>query len=162
MTTLVLISFIVFVAYNIVSLILFGVPKSLSETFYLYKEKYNCGWVFSVVLAVMAFTLMPAFIQISENNFYWYAFLSFFTCAFIVFVAVAPHFKSYESRIHTISALIAAFSGFLWCFLSIWIVPVLVIITMSFPIIGLWKTSKTYWLEMIAFFSVYYSVILSL
>ena len=30
-----------FVIYNIIALILFGVPKSLSMTYYLYKERQN-------------------------------------------------------------------------------------------------------------------------
>jgi hypothetical protein len=45
-TISIIIATAIFVAYNAISLANFGVPKSLSMTYYLWGEKANKGWFY--------------------------------------------------------------------------------------------------------------------
>lgn len=71
-------AFLVYLFYNSAALSLFGVPESLSNTFYLFKERKH--WqrlLFPIMMLFMAFTLMPAWLEMSEDsNFQFLAFLA--------------------------------------------------------------------------------------
>ena len=43
MRLILILACVIFTIYNVVVLNLFGIPKSLSKTYYLFKEKYNIG-----------------------------------------------------------------------------------------------------------------------
>lgn len=161
LTTLaIIISIIIFFAYLTYVLVKCkAVPKSLSETYYLLGDK---GWLFSLSLTLMGLSLMPAFIEISDSAGHWYTFLSFFTCAAIIFVGYTPKFKQQEqAAIHVVAASIAAAAGIIWSLLTIWYIPVISIFVFIAPIIIQWKTAKVFWLEMLAFFCVYASALVS-
>lgn len=145
------ISFFVFFAYTACVIErLDTVPKSYSDTYY----QLNHGWLFSVCMAVMAFLLMPVVIELSDKSGFWYTFLGFFTCAALIFVAAAPKFKTQDSVIHTVAALVAAASGLAWSALTWWVIPVVAVVLIIPPVIYKWST-KTFWAEFAAFLSVY-------
>lgn len=162
MVLLIVLSFFIFLAYLCYAFSFCGIPSSLSETYYLLKERGKPGWIFSIVMVVIAMLLMPGFIEISDNSGYWYTFLSFFTCIAIVFVGLSPGFRNGQGTIHFVSAIIAAVSGVLWSLFTIWFVPLIVAVAFTAPLVLMWKSAKTFWLEIIAFFSVYISVLSSL
>ena len=82
-----------FLIYNIVTLLIFGVPKSLSMTYYLYKDRLDILKVlFPAMIAMLVICLMPCWIQISEGSNF--QFLSFLSAASLGFVGAAPAFKS--------------------------------------------------------------------
>jgi hypothetical protein len=63
--SLVCASLAVFLVYNIVALCIFGVPSSLSNTYYLYEsKKKHLGMVFPAMMTSMAFTLLPAWLEL--------------------------------------------------------------------------------------------------
>ena len=62
-------SFIVFVAYTLATIIVFGILPSLSASYYKWEEKHKCGWLFSATMFTMAVTLLPAWLTLSEGHF---------------------------------------------------------------------------------------------
>lgn len=167
---LIIISLILFTAYNAVALKRFGVPKSLSETFYLWNGvKKNLGYIFTGMMGGMTFTLLPAWIEVGNQVSSWSPFLNFlvfFACGAIMFVGVAPAFRSnkMEGTVHELSAKIAAACALIWCFVvcyQIWYVPLACIIAVL--IAGLctrtFKKCSVYWLEMMAFAATFMTVI---
>lgn len=58
---------LLFAAYNGVAIGRFGVPSSLSETFYLYQGvRRGLGYVFTAMMVCMVLLLMPAWLSVSE------------------------------------------------------------------------------------------------
>lgn len=166
--SIVLASFSLFLGYLMAVFIVFNtVPKSLSNTYYMYQElRDGLKWLFPALILVMVFTLMPAWIELS-NGSNW-QFLSFLCPASLLFVGAAPAFKSssLENTVHTVAAMLAAFFGLLWvlifCQAGIWIIlaSLLLIVILSLITQSV-KSSYTFWLEMVAFLSVYVGVLIS-
>ena len=163
-TISIIVATIIYVAYNAISLALFGIPESLSNTYYLYKEKSNKGWLFPLMMyAVVAF-MMPAWITMSEGSDF--QFLAFLAPAAIAFVGTAPAFKSddLENVVHTTAAAMAATYSLAWVAL---VTPYWWMILVWFGFIALasiltssYKTCLVYWLEQVAFGATFTSAIL--
>jgi hypothetical protein len=153
-----------FLIYNIVTLLIFGVPKSLSMTFYLFKERLDILKVlFPSMITMLVICLMPCWIQISEGS--PFQFLSFLSAASLLFVGFAPSFKSssLENNVHQISAYLCALCSILWIVLvtPYWYVILIVlgIVTALAIVTKTWKTCYIYWLEMVAFVSTFISIL---
>lgn len=162
-------SFCLFVVYNATAIGVLGIPWSMSRTYYLYEaKKKGLGWVFTAFMWIMAFTLLPGFLEVSETMGSWmkyFTFLAFVTAASIAFVGTAPrYYDDLEGKVHMIAAKICAASALLWDFLvcwNIWYVPIAAAII---PIIvgvatKTWKECRDYWLEMIAFDATFATII---
>lgn len=153
----------IYSTYNAFCLALFGIPKSLSMTFYLWQKRLGNGYLFVLMMYWVVGMMMPAWITMSEGSDF--QFLAFLAPASLMFVATAPHFLSspLENKVHTIAAYIAAACSLLWVILVtpywwtilIWfsIVAVLAILTSSY------RSSLVYWLETIAFGATFTSTI---
>jgi hypothetical protein len=144
---------------------LFGVPHSLSMTYYLFKErKNNLKMLFPAMIGLMVLFLMPCWLQISEcSDFQFTAFLSM---ASLMFVGACPTCldSDMENKVHSISAIICAIFALLWIIL---VTPYWYVILIVFAIIAAisvvtktWKTCYKYWLEMVAFISTFISITL--
>ena len=116
-TISIIIATTIFVAYNAVAVVFFGIPESLSNTYYLYKEKYNKGVLFPAMMYLVVAFMMPAWITMSEGSNF--QFLAFLAPAAIAFVGTAPRFKDFdlENKVHTYSAIVAAACSLLWVIL---------------------------------------------
>lgn len=170
---LVLASLLIFAVYNTVALNQFGVPKSLSMTYYLWEEKKrNLGFLFTGMMFLMATTLMPAWLELSEVVSSWSIYLrplAFFTCAAIAFVGAAPAFRKskMESVVHNVAARVAAICALVWCFVVCYHIAYVPLIVMALIAVAgwvtkTWKTSNIYWLEMMAFGGTFATVITEL
>lgn len=170
---LVIFSLVVFLSYNIAALKFFGIPKSLSETFYLWDRKIKkLGYCFTGMMFTMAMSLLPAWLDLGEVISAWSTHLqplAFFTCAAIVFVGAAPAFRScvLESKVHTIAAMIAAVCAITWCLAACWQIMYVPLLTAGVvAVIGWltksWKKASVYWLEMMAFAATFMTVIAEL
>jgi hypothetical protein len=168
--SLVCASLAVFLAYNITVLCIFGVPSSLSNTYYLYEaKKKHLGLVFPAMMSSMAFTLLPAWLELGEMVSLWSAYLNplaFFACAAILFVGGAPAFRSnkLEGTVHEVAAIVAAACAVVWCLVVCWkimYVPlgIAVLIALGGVFTKTWKTASVYWLEMMAFGATFATVI---
>lgn len=158
------IAFTIYLIYNGAALRLFGVPESLSNTFYLYNDKKkHLGILFPIMMISMAGLLLPTWLEISAlSNL---QFTTFLTAAGLIFTGSAPAFKGndLEKRVHTVSALVAAafallwviFVSKLWFTILIWFVVILLIAFVTKTI----KSSYIYWLETVAFMSTFTSIL---
>ena len=152
-----------FLIYNIVALVLFGVPKSLSMTYYLFKDKIDTlKFLFPAMMSMLTIFLMPCWLQISEGSDF--QFTAFLSAASILFVGAAPAFKSssMENMVHQVAAYLAAAAAVAWICL---VTPYWYVILIVLAVIALiawatktWKTSYIYWLEMVAFVSTFISI----
>jgi hypothetical protein len=154
----------IFVAYNAVAIPIFGIPESLSNTYYLYKEKCNKGWLFCLMMYLVVALMMPAWITLSEGSAF--QFLAFLAPASIAFVGTSPRFKDgdLENKVHTYSACVAAACSLLWVGLVTpywWVILVwLGFIAIASILTCSYKSCLVYWLEMIAFGATFTSAIM--
>lgn len=163
MMTSILIATLIYITYNVISIIYFGIPNSLSQTYYLWKSKANIGYVFTASMAAVVLAMMPAWITISEGSSF--QFLSFLAPAAIMFVAMAPAFMSsdLENKVHSISAICAAVFALAWVVLVAgmwWIILVWLALVVAAAIWSKTIPAYVYWLETIAFGSTFTSVII--
>lgn len=168
MITLTSISFGIFFLYVISSLIVFKKPPhSLSGTYYMYKEvKERLKYLFPIIMFSVSGLLIPVWLEATEGSNL--QFLSFLTCAAIMFVGAAPNFKGIgvENVVHIVSAVIAAVCAMLWCIFVVGSGIIIVGYLLLFFNLALCtnslKTSYVFWLEMAAFISLFTSLIIYL
>ena len=163
-TISIIIATIIYVAYNAIALANFGVPHSLSMTYYLWNQKSKKGYLFPLMMyAVVAF-MMPAWITMSEGSDY--QFLAFLAPASIAFVSTAPKFldTDLENKVHSIAALIAAICSLAWVVLVTpywWMILVWFgFVAITAVLTSTYKTSLVYWLETVAFGATFSSAII--
>ena len=98
----------------------FGIPRSLSDTFYLLGKR---GWLFQCVLGMFGGLLTPPTIQASAIH---RTYQAFFACAGLLFVAAAPCFKiDIEGKVHYTSAVVCCVAAFAWQMVEMcWVLPV--------------------------------------
>lgn len=163
-TISIIIATVVYVAYNAVSVAVFGLPESLSNTYYLYKEKCGKGWLFCLMMYSVVLLMMPAWITLTEGS-NW-QFLAFLAPASILFVGTAPRFRDsdLENKVHTIAALAAAACSLAWVAI---VTPYWWTMLICFGFTALaavftssYKTAYVYWLETVAFLSTFASAIM--
>lgn len=170
---LVIFSLVVFLSYNIAALKFFGIPKSLSETFYLWDRKIKkLGYCFTGMMFTMAMSLLPAWLDLGEVISAWSTHLqplAFFTCAAIAFVGAAPAFRAnkLEGTVHKVAAIVAAACSMIWCLVVCWNIMytplgVAGLIAAIGVITKTWKSATVYWLEMMAFGATFITVIVEL
>jgi hypothetical protein len=153
-----------FFIYNAIALLLFGVPKSLSMTYYLFKDRVDTlKWLFPSMMTLLAVFLMPCWLEISEGS--PFQFTAFLSAAGVLFVGAAPAFKSssLENMVHQVSAYICAAAAIAWICLVTpywWIILiVLAVIALLAYVTKTIKSSYIYWLEMVAFISTFISIV---
>ena len=154
----------IYLAYNAICLALFGIPRSLSDTYYLWKARNGRGWYFSLMMYAVVALMMPAWITMSEGSDF--QFLAFLAPAAIAFVGTAPRFKDteLENHVHMTSAYLAAAFALLWVAL---VTPYWLVILIWFYIVASlslftnsYKTALVYWLETVAFGATFTSTIM--
>lgn len=98
----------------------FGIPRSLSDTYYLLGKR---GWIFQAVLCLFGSLLMPTWIDLSSNGT---QFLAFLACAGLLFVTTAPCFKiDIEGKVHYVSAVVCCMAAFIWQIAEMcWLLPI--------------------------------------
>lgn len=131
----------------------FGIPQSISDTYYLLGKQ---GWLFQLALAATAFCVVPSLIDASSENT---KFLAFLACAGLAFVSAAPLFKmELEGKVHFTSAYICCGSLVLWqVFNTSWIIPLVCFALVAYPML---KDKKyMWWMEIATIVSAYVSLI---
>ena len=160
-------AFVIYLIYNSVVFKMFGVPKSLSMTYYLFEEKKKkLGIVFPIMMVSLSILLMPALLEISAfSNLQFTAFLAIGN---IMLTGFAPTFKSsdLENKVHTGSAIVAAIFAMLWVIFvaKMWYLILIWILSLALQayITKTVKSSYIYWFETVAFMSTFMSIILFL
>lgn len=154
MYTLFFMSLTIFVVYLAVSLMSFGIPTSLSETYYHWEEKgRDLGILFTSFIWGMTFPLMIVWIDVLPND---QNFIPFIASASLMFVGAASAFKaSLTNEVHFTAALIAALASYIWAFA--YGIPAIAFATFVLSMVGVVvnKDNKLFWLEMGAFANIY-------
>lgn len=162
---LIIIAFIIYTLYNIYALNCFGIPHSLSQTYYLFEEKKNwMKYLFPFMMISVACLLIPSWLTLSVGS--PFQFTAFLAPMGIMFTGACPTFKNskFEDNLHTYSAYFAAIMALLWVILvahslHIALIWCLIILLYAF-ISGKWNGCLTYWFETIIFLSTFSSMIL--
>ena len=168
---------LIFTIYNVVSICIFGMPSSLSDTYYLFEsKKKNLGWVFTAMMWSMAGFLMPGWLGISDAIGFWesnFTALAFFAACAIFFVGCAPKFREVgiENKVHMISAKLCACFAIGWCAIDCWKIMYIVPISIGLAwLIGWllrnhtnngrnWKKCSDYIWELSAFIATFATII---
>ena len=110
----------------------YGIPHSLSSTYYIYKYK------FSLTLILSSSLLFPTMINNTPENFKFLTFLMFSGTLFVAFVPDYDKFK-FLDNIHTTAAIILLISSQIWVavmnpFCLSWWVLLLIYVIYNFKI----------------------------
>lgn len=161
----VLMAFAIYVIYNGIAIKLFGIPHSLSNTFYLFKSKNKwLQFLFPAMMVILVVLLLPAWLEISAGSAL--QFLAFFSASGLLFVGASSAFMSsdLEDKVHTYSAIGSVIFALLWViFVSkAWImIPIwLTVIALIAWLTKTWKSALIYWLENVAFMSTFTSILI--
>lgn len=151
---------VIFWGYVLVCLCMFGIPSSLSDIYYLIKDRSRGEfkpYFFSIILWVTAFLLISPWIN-HVNNLNL-EFVPFWGCAALCFVGAAPNFKNkgLEKRVHVDSAIMAAIAAYFYSLIDQHEYLTAACITALFAAFAAlkWKC-KTFFLEMGAFAIIFY------
>ena len=153
-----------FVLYISSICIIYGIPKSISDSFYLlekgYKDiKWNMSYVFTIFCYVICFSIMPVWLEHTPKTL---QFIPFIAASALAFVGTSPYFKTINKKIHFVSAIICMIFAILWIYLvaiKYWYAP-LNIALMFLILYLLNRKSWMFYLEMWAFMSLFTSLIL--
>lgn len=151
----------IFVIYNIILIAMYGVPQSLSHTFYYLKEDGKWPWVFTIMMWVVCILLLISWIPINIGISSWSHYLTFLpalTCISLLFSSLAGNARDNETtkQVHLIGARVAAATAIIWicsvCWQIMWVIPVW--IALCGILAHATKTAKfgrDYWIEWVAF-----------
>ena len=112
MIWMVALSCVIFTAYVAVMAMRYGAKEVVSE--YAYEGGMT---LFTVCIGASAALLMPVMIGVAPGN---WKFLGFLAAAALVFVAVAPHYKGDEAKLHKTAAKIAGVCAVVWGMAICW------------------------------------------
>lgn len=160
---LLIIAFCIYILYNLSVLLLFGIPRSLSMTYYLFKgtKVPATRHLFTFIMFLIAVCLAPIWLESTPDTNQYSVFIAL--CG-ILFVGAAPEFmkSNDEDMFHTISAYISVIFATIWviCIMHLWWIIIIwnIIFIVLMYCTGTYKTSITYWLENAAFMSVFTSI----
>lgn len=164
-------SFVIFLGYNIAAIKQFGIPKSLSDTFYYYQQKNRkLAVLFPLMMFVIVCLLCPPMYEMTLVISSWSKYLCFLPWLLglcLLFVGGCPGFSDgilAERKIHMIFAKSAAGVALAWdmivCWKIMWITPLALLIIAAFA--HGTKTAKSnsdYWWEMVAFLATFATAI---
>ena len=155
MSTLAIISAILFAIYLLCMAKFYGIQPSISDNYYVSKHP----WTFTLAMWAVAFMMLPPMLSATTETFQFTAFLS---CAGIAFVGAAAAYKqSMTNTVHTIGAVIAALFAIIWAYTICPPLPTIAILTAAYILIAV-RRHKVYWTEITAFAMTYLTYFVSL
>ncbi len=134
-----------------------SVPWSISDTYYQLEKRGKKKWLFQLAMIVPAMLLLPAWLECSDENI---QFLAFLACGGLMFVGAAPCFKlELDGKVHYAATAICGTSAVLWtCFSGMWYIPLIAMLIAAG--LGLKYRKWMFWIECAALVSTYIAVIL--
>ena len=155
MSTLAIISAILFAIYLILMAKLHGVQPSVSDNYYVSKHP----WTFTIAMWTVAFTMLPPMLSATTETFQFTAFLS---CAGIAFVGAAAAYKQQlTNTVHIAGAITAALFAIVWAYTICPPLPTIAILTAVYILLAV-RRHKIYWAEVTAFAMTYLTFFVSL
>lgn len=155
MSTLAIISAILFAIYLYVMAKLHGVQPSVSDNYYVSKHP----WTFTLAMWTVAFMMLSPMLSATTETFHFAAFLS---CAGIAFVgAAAAYRQSLTNTVHIAGAVTASLFAIVWAYTICPPLPTIAILTAAYILIAV-RRHKVYWVEITAFAMTYITYFVSL
>ena len=165
-----LISFLTFCAYTGAVVAIYGIPASVSETFYLLPRGKR--WLFTAFCWGVSIVVVP---WLDATPGQW-QFLAFLSVAGLCFVGAAAPFKEdFVARVHYAGAGLCAVASQLWIFLAagLWWVSLACLLAVGGACFCLWQRASrkagrpqfanvVFWIEMWAFVSLFISLLITL
>ena len=158
-------SLVILMSYTVAVCIKFGIPTTLSESYYFIYKKY----LFTLVLWLSGFLLLPPIMEMTGGDTQIIPFLSIIG---IMIVGAAPKYKEQERTLHIIGATMAGFFSQLWiilyaypwtlltwAILIIWAIGILIESKLVEWSEELDKRKWFFWAEMLAFINLYLNII---
>lgn len=158
-------SLVILMSYTVAVCIKFGIPTTLSESYYFIYKKY----LFTLVLWLSGFLLLPPIMEMTGGDTQIIPFLSIIG---IMIVGAAPKYKEQERTLHIIGATMAGFFSQLWiilyaypwtlltwAILIIWAIGILIESKLMEWSEELDKRKWFFWAEMLAFINLYLNII---
>lgn len=148
----------IFVTYIAIAIKLFGIPASISNTYYLYEERHkNLGYIFTAFMLSVAFLMVNPMVYL--GTFESWQLLGFVCPSGIALCGSAPFFNSGkdEKIVHCVGAITGVVSGLAWCFCldtktSIYVTSAMVGLSIFGGVATETEdTCKTFWLEIAGF-----------
>ena len=138
MMWMVILSCLIFTAYVSVMAVKYGAKEVVSD--YAYEGGMT---LFTACIGTSAALLVPAMIEAAPDN---WKFLGFLAAAALIFVAVAPHYKGDEAKLHKTAAKIAGVCAVAWGMATCWEIVALSLVTY----IGVLKITDSKWAWLVA------------
>jgi hypothetical protein len=149
---LLFLSLAIWVGYIALTIIYFGVPTSISESYYKLEKRWKCGYAFTIWCMLIAFSVAAMMFECSEGK--WFQFLGLFAGGGLGFVGAAPLFKSHERTIHYVSAGTCAAASVAWmALMGYWYVPISYL-SLGYGV-SLMNGNRVFWMETALFASMY-------
>lgn len=151
MNSLVVIASIIMVTYTVaMSIAIKGIPESISATVYQFSKKWE--WVFTIVMWLVAFLIVPTMMEKSSDTT---RFLAFFTVAGILGVGASPLVAKERNTFHYVCAAVSGIASQVLVALNH---PTLLL--MWFPYIGYTLVAKDggrnfFWVEVSCMLTVF-------
>lgn len=133
MVWMVILSCAIFTAYISAMAMKYGAKEVVSE--YAYEGGMT---LFTACIGASAALLVPAMIEAAPEN---WKFLGFLAAAALIFVAVAPHYKGDEAKLHKTAAKVAGVCAVAWGMATCWEIVALSLVTY----IGVLKITDSKW-----------------
>lgn len=158
-------SLVILMSYTVAVCIKFGIPTTLSESYYFIYKKY----LFTLVMWLSGFLILPPIMEMTGGDTQIIPFLSIIG---IMIVGAAPRYKEQERTLHIIGATMAGFFSQLWiilyaypwtlltwAILIIWAIGILIESKLVEWSEELDKRKWFFWAEMLAFINLYLNII---
>lgn len=167
MIYLFVLSLAVFGAFIVAMLLKYGVPTSISESYYLLPDRVAHP-TFAGFCLLTALPLMIFWLDCTADT--TFQFLVFFACAPLLFVGAAAAFKAVEltRRVHFTAAIICGVASQLWVVINTWWwIASIVLFAAAFVLASRFssvdslrrkKSSLLFFVEVAAFLSTYVAV----
>lgn len=162
MENLVIWALFLFVGYMATAIFVFReIPRSISDTFYMYDELWHgLGYIFTVFMIATATLIVTPMVHL--GTFEWWQFLGFLCPCGIAFCGCAPLFKDDKlvKQVHFAGAIGGASTGILWSFmldkvtLGISLAVLIIVCAAIGAITRTLKDCSTFWLELVGFGSI--------
>lgn len=112
MMWMVILSCVIFTEYVIAMTVKYGAKEVVSE--YAYEGGMT---LFTACIGASAALLMPVMVAVAPED---WKFLGFLAAAALIFVAVAPHYKGDEAKLHKTAAKVAGACAVAWAMATCW------------------------------------------
>lgn len=163
----VIISLVILSAYTLWVCIKYGIPSSLSQSYY----EIKWGPIFTLVLWTSALLVLPTCMDITPYT----QIIPFAGIFGLMLVGAAPRVRDYEKTVHIIGASIAGIFSQLWVifyrnpwWMMLWVIPMITFIIIFIKTINkgnlsmeLDKVRFIFWCEIICFANLYINLLLS-